>query len=392
MSTSVSHILCRLSTDASTNAARFNPMRSLLRVTCLLTSFSVCSCLAQRSSFPPFGTGDVANNGPREDFPNTTGWISGSVRSADGQAVTDATITVRRDSRDILTIYTAPDGSFEIARVPTGEVELVAKQGLNEASEHISVMPGSNWVHLTLATSNGSNAKGAAVTAAQLAVPAKARRDLEKAQEALHKKKLSDATRLIQRALVVWPHYAEALLLRAVMERQANSPQLAAADAEQAVGCDPNYPVAYFVLGSVYNDLDRSDDAIRTLDHGIAIGPTYWQGYYEMSRALLRKGDFPAALRQAEHSSSLAPKEFASIHLVKGYAYLGMNNSGAARAELETYVKMKPDAETAARARAVLARMSSTGSSTTPNSAEHLNAASPQSGPSPSPSDDVPDK
>src|SRR5215472_3339727 len=137
MNTSVSHILCRLSTDASTNTPRFNPMRSLLRITCLLTSFGVCTCLAQRSSFPPFGTGDATNNGSREDFPNTTGWISGSVRSTDGQAVTDATITVRRDARDILTIYTAPDGSFEIARVPTGEVELVAKQGLNEASEHI---------------------------------------------------------------------------------------------------------------------------------------------------------------------------------------------------------------------------------------------------------------
>lgn len=363
-------------------------MRSLLRVTCLLTSFSVCTCIAQRSSFPPFDPGDVTNNGSHESIPNTTGMISGTVRTADGHSLDNVTITVRHDSRDIVTVYASSDGSFEITRVPSGEAEVVAKQGLNEASQHISVMPGPNWVNLTLATGNGSNAKGAAVTAAQLAVPAKARRDLEKAQDALHKKKLSDATRLIQRALVVWPHYAEALLLRAVMERQANSPQLAAADAEQAVGDDPNYPVAYFVLGSVYNDLDRSDDAIRTLDHGIAIGPTFWQGYYEMSRALLRKGDFPAALRQAEHSSSLAPKEFASIHLVKGYAYLGMNNSTAARTELETYIKMKPDVENAVRAKAVLAQISSTGSSAAMSSSGHLSSASPQ----PGLSGDVPDK
>ena len=364
-------------------------MRTFLIVTCLLTSLSVCPvCIAQHGNFAPFGAGDVSNDTSHDNVPNTTGWISGTVQSTDGQPVDNVTVTVRRDSRDILTIYAAPDGSFEIARVPSGEVEIVAKQGLNEASEHISVMPGSNWVHLTLTTGNGSTAKGAAVTAAQLAVPAKARHDLEKAQDALHKKKLSDATRLIQRALVAWPHYAEALLLRAVMERQANSPQLAAADAEQAVGYDPNYPVGYFVLGSVYNDLDRSEDAIRTLDHGIAIGPTYWQGYYEMSRALLRKGDFPAALRQAEHSSSLAPKEFATLHLVKGYAYLGMNNSSAARSELETYVKMKPNAETAVRAKAVLAKISSNGSSQASDSKEHQSSASPQ----PGSSDDVPDK
>lgn len=381
MRTSVSHILCRLSTDASTNAERFNPMRNCFRVICLLTSFSVCTCLAQRSNFPPFGTGDVGNNGSRDEFPNTTGMISGTVRSADGQQLSDVTITVRKDSRDILTIYTAPDGSFEIARVPTGDVELVAKQGLNEASEHISVMPGGNWAHLTLAGTSGTSAQGSSVTAAQLAVPPKARRDLEKAQDALHKRKLSDATRLIQRALIVWPHYAEAFLLRAVMERQANSPQLAVTDAEQAVGYDPNYPPAYFVLGSVYNDLDRSDDAIRTLDHGISIGPTYWQGYYEMSRALLRKGDFPAALRQAEHSSSMAPKEFATIHLVKGYAFLGMNNPTAARTELETYVKMKPDTETAVRAKAALAQISATGTSAAENSKEHITIMSPQADP-----------
>ena len=365
-----------------TNATRFTPMRSLIRFVCLLTSVTACTCLAQRGNLPPFGTGEAANGGPLDQFPNTTGMISGTIRATDGQQINDVTITVRKDSRDILTIYTAPDGSFEIARVPTGDVELVAKQGLNEASEHISVMPGSNFVHLTLATTNGSNAPGAAVTAAQLAVPPKARRDLEKAQDALHKRKLSDATRLIQRALVAWPHYAEAFLLRAVMERQANSPQLAAADAEQAVGFDPNYPPAYFVLGSVYNDLDRSDDAIRTLDHGISIGPTYWQGYYEMSRALLRKGDFPAALRQAEHSSSMAPKEFATIHLVKGYAYLGMNNPTAARTELETYVKMKPDTETAVRAKAALAQISTTGPAAPENSKEHVTTASPQAGPS----------
>ena len=305
----------------------------------------------------PNGWGSQAGfHGPDDTAPGAA-WIIGTVVAADGRPVDGAAIEMHGGPGAPAMVYSSRDGSFRIDKVPIGVRELTAKQNLTESREYVSISPGANWVTLILPNDNSSKSKDAVVSATQLAVPSKARRELEKAADALHKNKLVDAARFIERALVAWPKFSEALVLRAAMEREQKSPQLAAADAEKAIEFDPSYPNAYFVLGSAYNDLNRWDDAIRTLDHGIVIGPNYWQGYYEMSRALLLKGDFIAALRQADKSSSMAPPGFASLHLVKGYAYLGLRDSTAARTELEAYMKLRPNSEGADRVRQLLERL-----------------------------------
>ena len=283
--------------------------------------------------------------------------IVGIVKTADGKPIDNATVELYGVTLAPVFVYTSDDGGFRIENLSIGEYEIVAKLNLDEVRGHVSVMTGENWVNLVIPANDPSKGKGATVSAAQLAVPGKARNELQKAKVALLKHKLDEAARFLEKALILWPKYAEAFVLRAAIERQRNEPQLAAADAEKAVEYDPNDPSAYFVLGSAYNDLRRSDDAIRTLDHGIVIGPNYWQGYYEMSRAFLVKGDFTRALGQAEKSSSLAPPDFAALHLVKAYAYMGLRNSAAARSELETYLKLKPTFEGAEDARQLLARL-----------------------------------
>jgi tetratricopeptide (TPR) repeat protein len=194
----------------------------------------------------------------------------------------------------------------------------------------------------------------ATVSAAQLAVPGKARREFEKAQDSLRRNKFGDAASHIERALTFCPRYAEALLLRAVLERSQHSSKLAQADAEKAVEYDPGNGQAYIVLAASYIDLQRWDDAIRSLNHGIAIVPTYWPGYYEMSKAMLAKGDFADALRQAGKASTLDSTDYAPLHIVKGYAYLGLGNSVAATQELELYLKQEPSGSTAPQIRKTL--------------------------------------
>jgi tetratricopeptide (TPR) repeat protein len=111
------------------------------------------------------------------------------------------------------------------------------------------------------------------------------------------------------------------------------------------------------VLGAVYTDVNRWDDAVRALDQGVRIAPDYWQGYYEMSRTLLLKHDFAGALQQAQKASDVGHTNFAMLHLIKGYAYLGLSNQHAARTELETYVKLEPKSDAALRVKTILERM-----------------------------------
>jgi len=193
-----------------------------------------------------------------------------------------------------------------------------------------------NSVRLTTTPSSEkvSSDGHATISAAQLRVPGKARDAYRKARFAMSENKLGDAARYIEKALSSYPRYTEALTLRAALEMQdTKSSERAKDDAEKAIEYDPNYAEAYIVLGAAYNYLRQFDDAIRTLDRAIALLPAIWQGYYEMSVALLGKGDFVGGLRQAERASSLDSGNHPDLDLVKAYCYVGLKNRSAATAE-----------------------------------------------------------
>ena len=301
------------------------------------------------------------------------GWISGTVRSMTQESVPDATILLRGAYGTVMTVQNSPDGSFELQGVPAGEYDLVVQNGLTETRTSISVNAGANFVTLTLPwTGKPGENHGSIVSAAQLAVPKKARHEYEKAENAAQKSKWAEANQCLQRALVIWPKFAEALVLRAIIERNANSSEQAITDAEKAVESDPSYGRAYVVLGAVYTDVNRWDDAVRVLDRGVSIAPDYWQGYYEMSRTLLLKRDFTGALQQAQKASDVGHANFAMLHLIKGYAYLGLSNQPAARTELEAYVKLEPKSDAALRVRTTLEKMSNPAADDANNSPANL--------------------
>src|SRR5207249_7107363 len=134
---------------------------------------------------------------------------------------------------------------------------------------------------------------------------------------------------------------------RAVLELDSKQTEQANTDVENALQADPNYAMAYVVLGSVRNEQANYADAIKTLERAIALAPSTWQAYFEYSKALLSTGKFKEALRQADRALSLVPHEYPSLHLVRGYAYLGLRLYGAATPELEAYLQSTPQGQSA---------------------------------------------
>lgn len=211
-------------------------------------------------------------------------------------------------------------------------------------NDGIQLSGNQNSTKLARSSQDSNSDRKAMISVSQLKLSGKTRDALHKAWVALSKDKLGDAARYVEKALALSPQSAVALTFRASLETlDLNTMDKARADAEKAIEYDPNYGVAYLILGSVYNTHRQTDDAIRTLERGITLTPTSWQGYYEMSIALVNKGDFAGGLRQAEKALRLKPEDYANLHLVKAYSYMGLKNEAAATSELDIFRTLDPD-------------------------------------------------
>lgn len=303
---------------------------------------------------PTFG-----RNASSPDLNNTrmSGSIYGNVTSLDDRPVANAQVELHNvDTGLIVTsVYSNDGGAFVIENVPPGQYDLVVRDGLSEGQERVTTAGMRMYVTVRMSNSQASETgNSATVSVAQMNVPDKARKAYQKAQEEFSKGKLAEADGQLDKALKIYPNYAEALTLRGVLDLQQQRSTDAVAELEKAVDCDHNYAMAHIALGSAYNSLKRFDDAVRVLDRGISLAPNAWQGYFERARALIAKNQYPESLRDLAKAQSFAASDLPILHLVKADALLGMGDYQDGQAELQTYLDRDPQGSNAAEARRVL--------------------------------------
>jgi len=138
-----------------------------------------------------------AQNGQRDNSAfHLSGSISGSLRTAQGTPVANARIELLDGNNGQVkdSTYTNPNGTFTLMKIPDGMYEVVASSGLNEIRERLQVRGDLSMLNLVVrGPETGTTRAGnrATVSVAQMKVPEKARRLLEKAQSALYKRKLA---------------------------------------------------------------------------------------------------------------------------------------------------------------------------------------------------------
>ena len=293
--------------------------------------------------------------------PFSSGSISGVVRTGDGQAAHDARIEVRSMSTgDVVgSTYSSPNGTFEVMNLPAGAYEVHAIAGTNDALERVDLRSGETFVSLRLPQSEAAQAGdgGSTVSVAQFRVPSKARDVFHKAQKALDKGKFDETEKLVNKSLEIFPNYADALTLRALLRMDAGRTPEALDDLQKAIHDDPSYALAYLVMGAALNQSARFDDAIRSLQRGVSLNPASWQAYFEMGKAFVGKGDFPTAIRNLDRAQQMAPDTYAPLHLVKAHALLGLKSYADAMSELEKYLERDPYGQGSEQARQTLAKV-----------------------------------
>ncbi len=298
---------------------------------------------------------------PSMDPMSRMGWdaqtvsLTGVVRGLDGHPVPNARMDLHDTGNGTIrqTQYTGPTGAFAFRDVPAGSYELIASYGINEARERVDLLAGSYSLVIRVAV-GGSDSHQQTVSVAQMGVPGKARDQVNKAKESLYKGKLDAAREHVNKALQIYPRFAEAHMTLGIVDLQEQRLQEAAGEIENSIQLDPNIPMAYVALGATYNAQGRFDDALRTLNNGSRLAPSSWQSSFEMAKADLGKGDFSAALSHINRVQQLSKTDYLPLHLVKAHALLGMKAYHQAIDELQTYLSGNPQDGTAAEARQTL--------------------------------------
>jgi tetratricopeptide (TPR) repeat protein len=286
-----------------------------------------------------------------------TAAISGTVRTVSDSPVGNARVEVHdsRTGQYVNGSYTNDNGTFEITNIPNGSYEVTITQGLHESREQVTLqgLPVALSVRLAIDnTPRGGNSN--TISVAELKIPDKARNHLRKAQEAMQKQRTDEAWKEVSRSLEIAPRFAEALTARAVLRMDKGDMHTALDDLQAAITADENFPVAYVVMGAVYNFLDKFTDAERVIERAITLNPASWQAYFELGKAQLGKQEYEASVRNLNKAGDMAPKEYGPIHLVRAHAYLGLKNYPEAMSELEAYLERNPQSPNAAEARKTL--------------------------------------
>jgi len=294
--------------------------------------------------------------GERQDDPTS---LSGNVRSADNKPLKDVRVELRENGSGVavVSVYTNVSGNFEFPRVPKGIYEVVATAGLEEARERIEITALPGAVNLRMAThaaaatdGNGPNS----ISVAQYKVPGKAREEFKKANKLAQEQKHEEALEHLEKALAIYPAYADALTLCGILKIDIHDHAGAMADLQKAIDADGNHALAYIVMGAAQNMDSKFDDAIRSLERGQTLAPTSWQAYFEMGKALVGKARYEPALAQFSRAQALAPSDYPLIHLVKAHAMLSLNNYSEAMAELQSYLAKEPNGPNSEQAQKML--------------------------------------
>lgn len=191
--------------------------------------------------------------------------------------------------------------------------------------------------------------------------PKKARQEYQKGSRALQERKPDEATLHFGKAVAEYPCYARAQtdLARAlVMQNKIPEAETAL---KKAIHCDGGFLEAYTRLAMLLNGTKRYPESEKVLAEGLRRAPSSWNLYYQLGATHSGLGEYEKAEADYLKVRSLNPLAPTELHVRLADLYHRMKAYGKAFAEMQAYLLDDPNGRYAARTRAVMHEMESSG-------------------------------
>lgn len=201
------------------------------------------------------------------------------------------------------------------------------------------------------------NATAPTVSLSDLAVPSRAKKELDRGGQALANGKLEMARNHFSTALSFYPQYAAALNNLGIVAIRENDDRAARSYFEQALKIDEHSPDIYANLGKLSYREGRVGDAELMFEKILILQPNDVESLVTLANLDLSASKFEGAIAKAKRVHALPHEKFAVIHVIAARAFNAEKRTSEAVAELQVFLREAPGSPLADSAKRSLTRL-----------------------------------
>ena len=266
----------------------------------------------------------------------------------------------------IATTYTNDIGEAEFGGVPVGDYSVeVSGDGIQTTiSEPFQVderkMTQAEYVTVRKLEDSGPkpvSAHSSMVSAADLNVPPKARKELDKANEAMALHDWKKSKEHIDKALALDANYVTAYSNLAVLYAKMDDPVSEEEALKKALSLDEHFAPALLNYGKLSLRQKNFPQAEMLLQKEVALDPDDPGALLLLADSQYMNRHFDAAITSASHAHSASRDHASFVHYIAARAYQQQNRQQEALAEFQAFLQEEPKGPRADHVRGDIAKI-----------------------------------
>ena len=276
----------------------------------------------------------------------------------DGSCATLSEVTLAARNGPLVRAYRREGCDADFSEVPEGEYRVeMSGAGLAPADMNNDIYVSSSGPTEFEIAARQRNAPGLSglpastfVSASDLAVPGRARKELDRSDELIRMGELQQAIDKLKKAIALYPQYALAYNNLGVLYSRLGDRDHEKEALQKAVSLNPSFALAYVNLGRMNMKLEDYAAATAAFSKALSLNPTDASTLILLSYSEFMDQNLDQAIATSRKAHALQ-KPHAFAHRVAARAFEQEKQGANAIAELELFLQEEPSSPRSADAR-----------------------------------------